>query len=80
MLEVLQIRGQSNGTPGIVPNTVGCIVNDSSKTGGQCTAYSVIPVSLYLTGLIEETAIVVALCRGRNPYGAINSSIRGFFR
>lgn len=50
MLEVLQIRGQSNETPGIVPNTVGCIVvNSSSKTGGQCTAYSVIPVSSYLT-------------------------------
>lgn len=38
MPEVLQIRGQFNGTPGIAPNTVGCIVaNDCGKT---CTMYS----------------------------------------
>lgn len=46
---------------------------------GQYTAYRVIPVSSYLTGLIEGTAIVVALCRGRNPHGPINSSARGSF-
>lgn len=37
--KVLKIRGQSNGTTGIVPNIVGCIVaNDFSKTW---TIYSV---------------------------------------
>lgn len=38
MPEVLQIRGQSNGMPGIAPNTVGCIV--ASDCGKTWTIYS----------------------------------------
>lgn len=45
----------------------------------RCTAHGIIPVSFYLTGLIEGIAIVVALCRGQNLHGPINSSGRGLF-
>lgn len=43
---------------------------------GRYTAHGIIPVSFYLTGLIEGTAIV-ALCRGQNPHGPINSFGQG---
>jgi len=70
--EVLRIRG-----PGFWPQRGDwnrakmpwdyIIANGSLLKRGQCTVYDAIPVSPDLTGLIEGTPIVAALCCGQNP-------------